>query len=91
MNASDRIIVAMVMLIYAITLPPICVAVYRHPPTIGVVVLTLIMSFWTWVLVEHIMWRKIKDLFIKEWTATSGDLLAMDWEAYESEGEEQTE
>ena len=32
--------------------------------------------------------KKIKDLFIKEWTATSGDLLAMDWEAYESEGEE---
>ena len=38
-----------------------------------------------------VQWRnmdkKIKDLTVKEWTPTSGDLLATDWEAYESEGE----
>ena len=32
--------------------------------------------------------KKIKDLIVKDWTATSDDLLATDWEAYESEGEE---
>ena len=58
MNASDRRTVARVMLNYAIALPPICVAVYRNPPTVAIVVLTLILAFWTWVLVEHIMWRK---------------------------------
>ena len=57
MNASDRLIVALVVLNYAFALPPICVAVYRDPPTVAVVVLTLILAFWTWVLVEHIMWR----------------------------------
>ena len=40
-------------------------------------------------IVFFMQWRnmdkKIKDLFVKEWTATSDDLLAMDWEAYESE------
>ena len=58
MNASDRLIVALVVLNYAFALPPICVAVYRNPPTVAIVVLTLILAFWTWVLVEHIMWRK---------------------------------
>ena len=35
--------------------------------------------------------KKTKDLIVKDWTATSGDLLATDWEAYESEGEMWTE
>ena len=58
MNSSDRLTVALVLLNYAIALPPICVAVYQYPPTLAIVVLTLILAFWTWVLVEHIMWRK---------------------------------
>lgn len=49
----------------------------------------------TGATVFFMQWRnmdkKTKDLMIKEWTATSDDLLATDWEAYESEGEVWTE
>ena len=31
--------------------------------------------------------KKMKDLIVKDWAPTSDDLLATDWEAYESEGE----
>jgi hypothetical protein len=57
-NSSDKRTVALVMLNYAIALPPICVAVYQYPPTVPIILLTVILAFWTWVLVEHIMWRK---------------------------------
>ena len=42
----------------------------------------------TGTAVFFMQWRnmdeKIKDLIYKEWTATSDDLLATDWEPYES-------
>ena len=57
-NARDRLIAALVLLNYVCALPPICVEVYRNPPTGAIVALTLVLAFWTWVLVEYIMWRR---------------------------------
>ena len=40
MNSSDKRTVALVMLNYAIALPPICVAVYQYPSTVPIILLT---------------------------------------------------